>query len=231
MTRREMNKCAPCVLIVLLIPVSRQVLDQDNFSPIPVATEEEYRQFTSQFPFQDPELDKLPFPKKLPFSEFVPQVYFQLREFIDACLKYYEDLHLSSTEIDDVIRKSTNLLLTRTLSNCLQYAMKKKNVGLAELVQVIINTTQLEASCVYLEEFISNITNVPPDTANATKLYGTSTFKVCSCTSRLSLPILLSIHHLSFLKADSLSPSFSPSTTCLFYKQDFPLLSSTHLSL
>ncbi|XP_036843073.1 exocyst complex component 6B isoform X2 [Oncorhynchus mykiss] len=155
----------------------RQVLDQDNFSPIPVATEEEYRQFTSQFPFQDPELDKLPFPKKLPFSEFVPQVYSQLKEFVYACLKYYEDLHLSSTEIDDVIRKSTNLLLTRTLSNCLQYAMKKKNVGLAELVQVIINTTQLEASCVYLEEFISNITNVPPDTANATKLYGTSTFK------------------------------------------------------
>ncbi|CAB1351908.1 unnamed protein product, partial [Coregonus sp. 'balchen'] len=47
-----------------------------------------------------------------------------------------------------------------------------------ELVQVIINTTHLEASCVYLEEFISNITNVPTDTANATKLYGTSTFKV-----------------------------------------------------
>ncbi|MEQ2211908.1 hypothetical protein XENOCAPTIV_020157 [Xenoophorus captivus] len=31
-----------------------------------------------------------------------------------------------------MIRKSTNLLLTRTLSNCLQYAIKKKNVGLAE---------------------------------------------------------------------------------------------------
>uniref|UniRef100_A0A8K9Y3V9 Exocyst complex component n=1 Tax=Oncorhynchus mykiss TaxID=8022 RepID=A0A8K9Y3V9_ONCMY len=129
-----------------------------------------------------PSLGKTPLPQSdpppsLPFSEFVPQVYSQLKEFVYACLKYYEDLHLSSTEIDDVIRKSTNLLLTRTLSNCLQYAMKKKNVGLAELVQVIINTTQLEASCVYLEEFISNITNVPPDTANATKLYGTSTFK------------------------------------------------------
>ncbi|XP_034020974.1 exocyst complex component 6B-like [Thalassophryne amazonica] len=84
---------------------------------------------------------------------------------------------LSSTEVDDMIRKSTNLLLTRTLSHCLQYAIKKKNVGLAELVQVIINTTHLEQSCHFLEEFISNITNVPPDTANATKLYGTSTFK------------------------------------------------------
>uniref|UniRef100_A0A8C7Z5V7 Exocyst complex component n=1 Tax=Oryzias sinensis TaxID=183150 RepID=A0A8C7Z5V7_9TELE len=155
----------------------RQVLDQDNYSPIPVSTEEEYRHYTSQFPMQDPELEKLPFPKKLPFSEFVPKVYCQLKEFIYACLKYSEDLHLSSTEVDDMIRKSTNLLLTRTLSNCLQYAIKKKNVGLAELVQVIINTTHLEQSCHFLEEFISNITNVPPDTVNATKLYGTSTFK------------------------------------------------------
>uniref|UniRef100_A0AAR2IPM5 Exocyst complex component n=1 Tax=Pygocentrus nattereri TaxID=42514 RepID=A0AAR2IPM5_PYGNA len=155
----------------------RQIIDQDNYSPIPVATEEEYRRITGQFPFQDPELEKMSFPKKLPFSEFVPKVYSQLKEFIYACLKYSEDLHLSSTEIDDMIRKSTNLLLTRTLSNCLQYAIKKKNVGLAELVQIIVNTTHLEASCHYLEEFISNITSVPPDTVNATKLYGTSTFK------------------------------------------------------
>uniref|UniRef100_A0A8D2ZGT2 Exocyst complex component n=1 Tax=Scophthalmus maximus TaxID=52904 RepID=A0A8D2ZGT2_SCOMX len=154
----------------------RQVLDQDNYSPIPVSTEQEYRHYTSQFPQQDPELEKLPFPKKLPFSEFVPKVYCQLKEFIYACLKYSEDLHLSSTEVDDMIRKSTNLLLTRTLSHCLHYAIKK-NVGLAELVQLIINTTHLEQSCHFLEEFISNITNVPPDTANATKLYGTSTFK------------------------------------------------------
>nr|XP_057922038.1 exocyst complex component 6B [Doryrhamphus excisus] len=155
----------------------RQVLDQDNYSPIPVSSEQEYRHYTSQFPLQDPQLDKLPFPKKLPFSQFVPKVYCQLKEFIYACLKYSEDLHLSSTEVDDMIRKSTNLLLTRTLSHCLQYAIKKKNVGLAELVQVIINTTHLEQSCHFLEEFIANITNVPPETANATKLYGTSTFK------------------------------------------------------
>uniref|UniRef100_A0A673HPR7 Exocyst complex component n=1 Tax=Sinocyclocheilus rhinocerous TaxID=307959 RepID=A0A673HPR7_9TELE len=155
----------------------RQLLDQDNYSPIPVVSREEYQRIAGQFPFQDPELDKMPFPKKLPFSEFVPKVYSQLKEFIYACLKYSEDLHLSSTEIDDMIRKSTNLLLTRTLSHCLQYAIKKKNVGLAELVQIIINTTHLEQSCHYLEEFISNITNVPPDTINATKLYGTSTFK------------------------------------------------------
>ena len=58
----------------------------------------------------------------------------------------------SSTEIDDMIRKSTNLLLTRTLSHCLQYAIKKKNVGLAEVmcvcacVCVCVWKTQLHTS-------------------------------------------------------------------------------------
>lgn len=31
----------------------------DNYSPIPVANEEEYKIVISKFPFQDPELDKV----------------------------------------------------------------------------------------------------------------------------------------------------------------------------
>ncbi|XP_040275280.1 exocyst complex component 6B isoform X1 [Bufo bufo] len=157
--------------------VFRSILDADNYSPIPVSDETAYKKVISQFPFQDPELEKQQFPKKFPFSEFVPKIYGQIKEFIYACLKFSEDLHLSSTEVDDMIRKSTNLLLTRTLSNCLQSIIKRKNVGLTELVQIIINTSHLEVSCKYLEEFITNITNVLPDTVHTTKLYGLTTFK------------------------------------------------------
>ncbi|XP_055522293.1 exocyst complex component 6B-like [Leucoraja erinacea] len=156
---------------------NRYILELDNYSPIPVCNDEEFFKMMAQFPFQDPDLENQPFPKKFPFSEFVPKVYSQIKEFIYACLKFSEDLHLSSTEVDDMIRKSTNLLMTRTLSNCLQNVIKKQHVGLTELVQIIINTTHLEGSCKFLEEFITNITNVPPDTVHATKLYGTATFK------------------------------------------------------
>uniref|UniRef100_A0A7N6B1Y3 Exocyst complex component n=1 Tax=Anabas testudineus TaxID=64144 RepID=A0A7N6B1Y3_ANATE len=147
----------------------RQVLDQDNFSPIPVSTEQQYRHYTSQFPLQDPELEKLPFPKKFPFSEFVPKVYCQIKEFIYACLKYSEDLHL----------RYTTVCVLFLLEFCppLSTQFENPNIPCTKLVQVIINTTHLEQSCHFLEEFISNITNVPPDTVNATKLYGTSTFK------------------------------------------------------
>lgn len=43
------------------------------------------------------------------------------------------EFFFSSTEVDDMIRKSTNLLLTRTLSNSLQNVIKRKNIGLTEV--------------------------------------------------------------------------------------------------
>ncbi|XP_074856495.1 exocyst complex component 6 isoform X7 [Carettochelys insculpta] len=168
----------------------RDIFEADNYSPIPVANEEEYRIVISKFPFQDPELDKVrspvqgaphmlqqSFPKKLPMSQSVPQIYIQVKEFIYASLKFSESLHRSSTEIDDMLRKSTNLLLTRTLSSCLQNLIKKPHIGLTELVQIIINTTHLEQACKYLEDFISNITNISQETVHTARLYGLSTFK------------------------------------------------------
>ncbi|XP_077959391.1 exocyst complex component 6 isoform X8 [Gasterosteus aculeatus] len=157
--------------------VFREIFELDNYSPIPVETEEEYKLVVSRFPFHDAEIEKQDFPKKLPMSQSVPQIYTQVKELIYASLKFSESLHRSSTEIDDMLRKSTNLLLTRTLSSCLQSLIKKPHIGLTELVQIIINTTHLEQACKYLEEFITNITNVSPETVHTTRLYGLSTFK------------------------------------------------------
>ncbi|KAL7975889.1 hypothetical protein Chor_011804, partial [Crotalus horridus] len=126
----------------------RNILDLDNYSPISVADEEQYEKMVGQFPFHDAELEKQPFPRKFPFSELVPRVYTQIKEFIYACLKFSEDLHLRPRP-----------------SLCRQ------------LVQIIINTTHLERSCRFLEEFITNITNVLPETVHTTKLYGMATFK------------------------------------------------------
>uniref|UniRef100_A0A8D3BL29 Exocyst complex component n=1 Tax=Scophthalmus maximus TaxID=52904 RepID=A0A8D3BL29_SCOMX len=139
---------------IIAVLRTHSIFELDNYSPIP----------------QD-------FPKKLPMSQSVPQIYTQVKEFIYASLKFSESLHRSSTEIDDMLRKSTNLLLTRTLSSCLQNLIKKPHIGLTELVQIIINTTHLEQACRYLEEFITNITNVSPETVHTTRLYGLSTFK------------------------------------------------------
>jgi len=157
--------------------VFRDIFEEDNYSPIPIVNEEEYKVVISKFPFQDPDLEKQSFPKKFPMSQSVPHIYIQVKEFIYASLKFSESLHRSSTEIDDMLRKSTNLLLTRTLSSCLLNLIRKPHIGLTELVQIIINTTHLEQACKYLEDFITNITNISQETVHTTRLYGLSTFK------------------------------------------------------
>lgn len=37
----------------------RNILDSDNYSPIPVTNEEVYKKIVGQFPFQDAELEKV----------------------------------------------------------------------------------------------------------------------------------------------------------------------------
>jgi hypothetical protein len=95
------------------------------------------------------------FPKKFPFSSFVPKVFREVKQFIHACLEFSADLNSSQSEIEDMVRKSTNVLLTRTLSGCLSALIKKPNVGLLQLIQITINTNYLEEASVYLEEYIS----------------------------------------------------------------------------
>lgn len=41
---------------------SREIFETDNYSPIPVETEEEYKVVVSRFPFHDAEIEKVPVP-------------------------------------------------------------------------------------------------------------------------------------------------------------------------
>ena len=94
-------------------------------------------------------------PVKFPFSSFVPKVFREVKQYIHACLEFSHDLNTSQTEIEDMVRKSTNLLLTKTLSGCLSALIKKPNLGLLQLIQIAINTNYLEEASVYLEDYIS----------------------------------------------------------------------------
>ncbi|XP_012231942.1 exocyst complex component 6 isoform X2 [Linepithema humile] len=149
------------VLMQHWVQVFRDILDEDSFLPIQVTTQAEYDEILNLFPYHDEELQKAEFPKKFPFSNMVPKVYQQVKEFIYACLKFSEDLNFTQTEIDEMICKSTNLLLTRTFSGCLSSLFRKPSLALLQVVQIIINTGYLEKSTKYLEEFVTNITGTP----------------------------------------------------------------------
>ncbi|XP_032682177.1 exocyst complex component 6 isoform X2 [Odontomachus brunneus] len=149
------------VLMQHWVQVFRDILDEDSFLPIQVTMQAEYDDVLNLFPYHDEELQRAEFPKKFPFSDMVPKVYQQVKEFIYACLKFSEDLNFTQTEIDEMICKSTNLLLTRTFSGCLSSLFRKPSLALLQVVQIIINTGYLEKSTKYLEEFLTNITGTP----------------------------------------------------------------------
>ncbi|KAG8232851.1 hypothetical protein J437_LFUL012655 [Ladona fulva] len=153
------------VLMQRWVQVFREILDEEDFLPIQVANREEYDKVLETFPFSEEGTETLSFPRRLPFSSMVPKVYRQVKEFIYACLKFSEDLNLSQAEIDDTIRKSTNLLLTRTFSGCLSSTFRKPSIALLQVIQILIDTGYLEEATVYLEEFVSNITSAGGESA------------------------------------------------------------------
>ncbi|XP_063231867.1 exocyst complex component 6B isoform X2 [Bacillus rossius redtenbacheri] len=159
------------VLMQRWVQVFREILDEESFLPLQVASQAEYDNVLESFPFHDEPLEAAPFPKKFPFSALVPKVYQQVKEYIYACLKFSEDLNLSQAEVTDMIRKSTNLLLTRSFSGCLSSLFRKPGLALMQVIQIIIDTGYLEDATGFLDEFVTNITGAPKE-AHSTRIQG-----------------------------------------------------------
>ncbi|KAB7498208.1 Exocyst complex component 6 [Armadillidium nasatum] len=146
------------VLMQKWVQVFRETFDEDTYHPIRADTLEDYQRIIEVFPYEDAQLEQSPFPKYFPFSLMVPKVYRQVKDYIAACLDFSEDLNLSQTEKEDMVRKSTNLLLTRTLSGCLASHIKKPGLGLLQLIQITNNTFHLEHANVLLENYVARLT-------------------------------------------------------------------------
>ncbi|CAL1545201.1 unnamed protein product [Lymnaea stagnalis] len=173
----EMRDRYSVILSDQWVDVFTAIFAEDNYTPIMCDNPEDYTILGSQFPYRDPDLDTTGYPRQFPFSQFVPSIYVQVKEYINACLKFSADLHLSHTEIDDMIRKSANQLLTKTLGGCLSKLIKKPNLSLLQLIQISINMNYLEKSCEYLEEYISSLTGAEKDSVHIARLHGSSMFK------------------------------------------------------
>ncbi|XP_023341493.1 exocyst complex component 6B [Eurytemora carolleeae] len=154
----------------------RDIFDSDNYHPIQVTTPVEYEMITSSFPYHSSALDLQEFPKQFPFSAMVPRVYTEVKEFIISCLEFSRDLQLTQTDLDETVRRSTNLLLTRTLSGCLSSLIRKSGLSLLQLIQIVINTVHLEDTNIYLEDYITEVTEVE-DINQVARLQARSMFK------------------------------------------------------
>ncbi len=153
------------------------MLTLSGFLLLKVTTAAEYQRVIESFPYRDGNLEAASFPKRFPFSSMVPRVYRQIRNYIQACLQFSQDLNLADQEIDDTLRRYTNLLLTRTLSGCLSTLIRKPSLSLLQLIQISINTNYLEESNGWLEEFIAQLTGASRELSHIARLQGRAVFR------------------------------------------------------
>jgi len=165
------------VLMQRWVTQFRDIFDADNYHPIQVTSINEYQDITNSFPYNSLNLENAPFPKQFPFSAMVPRVYTEVQEFIISCLQFSEDLQLTQNELDETVRRSTNLLLTRTLSGCLSSLIRRPALSLLQLIQIVINTVHLEDTNIFLENFISELTGTGQDATHVARLQARSMFK------------------------------------------------------
>ncbi|CAF0914172.1 unnamed protein product [Adineta steineri] len=134
-----------------------EILTKDNYTPMIIEDETKYQLLLRQFPLRIEATEKLPFPRSLPYSESVPKIFLEIKDFASICAKFAKGLNVSKTEIDDMIRKPTNLLLTKTLKSALvelTAAESETQLNFSQLVQICINTLHLENAMPYLEDYI-----------------------------------------------------------------------------
>ncbi|KAI1724168.1 exocyst complex subunit sec15-like domain-containing protein [Ditylenchus destructor] len=132
-------------------------LQADNYTPIVANNEEEFKAVVDEFPYKRA-LDQEDYPRKFPFSQFVPKVFTQAKGYLLSCLRFMENLQLSQSEINDTVRRYANVLLARW-SGSLKIFVTSKQRSLIQLIQITINMGYLERSCENLETYISKIVN------------------------------------------------------------------------
>eukprot|EP00111_Clytia_hemisphaerica_P023573 TCONS_00069438-protein len=150
----------------------------DDYTPLYITTLDQFTTEVQDFPYDgEKPIPVDEFPKCYPFSSFVPKIYAEVKKFIEASMKFNQNLNISRTETDSSLRKSTNLLLTKTLSESVKRLAADPSLKLAQLAQLSANSLHLENACPQLEVFISDITGTTDVNVSLTRLYGSSTFK------------------------------------------------------
>ena len=118
-----------------------EIFLEDNYHPLEVRNNEEYLQAVKSMSYETKYRD---FPQKLPFSQFVPKICDEVRSFIEQSLKFSQDLNSSQSDVENMVRKSTNQLLIQTLGSCLADLINDSSLKLLQLIQITINTNYLE---------------------------------------------------------------------------------------
>lgn len=97
----------------------KTILTEDNYTCMEIDSKEAYKLLMEYFPLdlKEPKADDSEnFFRRFPYSGCVPKIFLEIKDFVNNCVKFSEGLNSSQTELDDMIRKPTNRLITERLS-------------------------------------------------------------------------------------------------------------------
>ncbi|KAL7061945.1 hypothetical protein AAHC03_01994 [Spirometra sp. Aus1] len=101
-----------------------------------------------------PEFSALAYPRVLAFSPMVPKIYMAIRDYIDACFVFVENVDLSLTELEDTLSRATNCLFTECLDDIVNRMITDSEKDLLRLIQLTINLNELESACEHLQAYL-----------------------------------------------------------------------------
>ncbi|EDQ87312.1 uncharacterized protein MONBRDRAFT_27374 [Monosiga brevicollis MX1] len=166
------------VLVTISTEAFKAILAEDNYNPLRLDNADQYRELLETYPFEDgATVGATVFPRQLLFSNAVPRLYAEVRHYIDLSHQFLENVGLSSTEVDELLRQSTNHLFSKVLSSILMKLVRSAGLNVQQLTQISLNTTQLELACESLELYISQLTRSIGNDVHGTRLHGADTLK------------------------------------------------------
>ncbi|CAH8506392.1 unnamed protein product [Schistosoma rodhaini] len=131
------------------------IIAEDNYETIKISNPEQLTKFLEMYPPGDTvEFSELPFPKQLCFSWIVPKIYRTVREYINLCYRFCENMDLAYTELEDTINRATNFLFSQCLNTVLTSGVRSSLRQLPRLMQFCINLDELETVCGHLDNYL-----------------------------------------------------------------------------
>lgn len=147
------------------------VSDDDNM-PMMVNTTQEFEQVAGVCWFAAGEVEQLAmrvsssltdadvsrqgFPQAMPFSQTYPMCCINIRSFVEQFYQFADGVAQHHVDIDEVLRKSLDDLLTDNVSK--QIARRLKSMSnLSQLAQVVINLEHFTTACDELESVLMNL--------------------------------------------------------------------------
>ncbi|KAK4689058.1 exocyst complex component 6, partial [Tremellales sp. Uapishka_1] len=136
-----------------------QIVSEDDNQPMMVNDQEEFDQVAGVCWLATGEMESLAmqgFPQAMPFSQTYPMCCINVRNFVDQFYQFTDGVSQQHLDIDEVLRKSLDGLLTDHVSK--EIAKRLRGMGnLSQIAQIVVNLEHFATACDELEGVLMNL--------------------------------------------------------------------------